>query len=761
VSTLGALPSRHYDCTRIQVGCFANSYDSGVRSRNLLRLDKNSDFGWLNKGGRAFSSTGSVDDADVDADAIDDGNQNQQIINLAESGDIAKTEELLNQMQADAISQNNKDGLPDVDCYTALMNACIDEQRRLISDIEDECDEIKSDVNATMPNEHSAESNEQGAVRIMALAEKAHELLIQMEDISGVSDHYSSMRLSGSMPTDLRNASLQPTSHHYDSVISAFANATTAAHDANYTSHLIKNAPFIAQRWLQRMETIAFDPHSGVKPTVDSYFHVMEACVASGTTASKQCKAPTLAQSVFEKLKQNTNIYPTAREYRLMLRTWCGSSGHKEAAYKANGLWMTMQKEFRGGAEEMEPSLEDGKMVLEAWTRAINKHTARRAQTILSTMERLYESKKTLVQPDLDCYRYVLITMSRSRVPTVGFNIPELLKSMESNHIFPDTACFDAAIETMKNCARHSKSEDSDMYANATESMLIRMERERDRSVDHVIKPSSVTYTNVIQALAARNTKKAAERADELLKKMETEFDGGDESMRPTRDSYVGAIHAWGNSDAESKFVHANEVLQRMIAQYSQGNEAARPDVCSFHAVIRACSRRSNTSSSSPEKQKEALLLAISTVQYMKKSDSYHPNAKSYLLLLQCCANLLPWGSPEREKALRSIFRSCRKDGLVNRQVLKQFQSAVSTDVYHREVVRDAPSYDGVKSLPETWTRGLGYRPRTHETEDGTRKRNPIISVGGEVIGSTAYNDHRMRRRWSKKNQKVLRGGRS
>lgn len=119
------------------------------------------------------------------------------------------------------------------------------------------------------------------------------------------------------------------------------------------------------------METIALDPLSGVTPTVDSYFHVMEVCASSGNaTNKKHCKAPILAQSVFEKLQANANIYPTAREYRLMIRVWC-SRGHKQAAYRAMGFWMIMAREFMTGAEEMEPTLEDGKMVLEAWTRAM------------------------------------------------------------------------------------------------------------------------------------------------------------------------------------------------------------------------------------------------------------------------------------------------------------------------------------------------------------------------------------------------------
>lgn len=298
----------------------------------------------------------------------------QQIISLAESGDISKAEELLSQMQADAVSQNQKDGLPDIDSYTALMNACIEEQRRLISDIEDETNEIKSDGNATMPNEHCVELIEQETVTVMSLAEKTHDLLIQMEDFSGVSDHYSSMRLSGGgIATELRDETLRPTSHHYDSVISAFANATIAAHDTHYSNHLIKNSPFWAQRWLERMETLAFDPHSGVSPTVDSYFHVMEA-MANGEAIvpnKKQSKAPILVQTIFDKLKQNTNICPTVREYRLLLHTWCGNSGIREAAFKAMGVWMTMQKSFREGDEEMEPTLEDGKMLLEAWTRSM------------------------------------------------------------------------------------------------------------------------------------------------------------------------------------------------------------------------------------------------------------------------------------------------------------------------------------------------------------------------------------------------------
>ena len=76
-------------------------------------------------------------------------------------------------------------------------------------------------------------------------------------------------------------------------------------------------------------------------------------------------------------------------------------------------------------------------------------------------------------------------------------------------------------------------------------------------------------------------------------------------------------------------------------------------------------------------------------------------------------------------------------------------------------MIRSASTYNGTKSLPESWTKNLGYSVLI-QGEDGkaSRKRNPVISIYGEVVPSTVYSDHKMRRLWAKTNQKLLRGGR-
>jgi len=721
---------------------------------------------------RAFSKSNNL--TDDNRHQVDGGHVvsqeglDKQIISIKKLGECGKAEELLNKMQTDAITYSRVDMLPKLESYTSLISSFLEEQQR------------------------QAEESKETVESIMTVAEKVQQLLIHMEDFSGVSDRFSSMRLSGqsiATTTDIRLPSLQPTSQHYNAVISAFANAAQNTQQQHYASHLtIKQAPFIASRWLTRMETLSSLNRSSdgtlisITPTVDSYYNVMRAYAASETAGdnnnnsnNKESKTPILVQSIFDKLEQNPNVHPTVRECRLLLQTWCNSS-NKDAAYKAMGVWMNMQLLFRTGDERMEPTLQDAKWVLDAWTRSNNNQSARRALSVLSTMEYAYTNKKTIVQPDLDCYRNVLITMSRSRVPETihDTSIPRLFKTMEDNHIFPDKACFDAAIEALKNCARKSRT-DPEKYAKATENMLRKMEKDVDRSSEAVVKPTSVTYTNVIQALIVWKNVEAAEKAYHLLKKMITAYDAGDESMRPSRDSYVGTIHAYGNSGSENKYIKANEILQRMITDYTNGNSAACPDVYSFHAVIRACTGMVNTNASY-EKRKEGLVMAISILQQMKKSDLYRPNTRTYQLLLQCGAKLLPPGV-ERDKVVRSIFRSCCKDGLVDTKVLEEFQSAVSSDSYHKEVVRDeSQSYNGLHSLPEAWTQGLGYRivPTTqqqqqhedeieHAARGDDNIRTPIIAGnGGDVTKtkSTVYHDNRMRKRLSKTNQKYLQGGR-
>ena len=112
------------------------------------------------------------------------------------------------QSQSNALSENKPELLPNINSYTSYLTALRNTQQQL--------------------SHSSNNNNNESSIRIVALAEKAHDTLVQMEDISGVSDtHHSSMRLSGIISAQgnsgIRHPSIRPSSIHYDFVIESLA----------------------------------------------------------------------------------------------------------------------------------------------------------------------------------------------------------------------------------------------------------------------------------------------------------------------------------------------------------------------------------------------------------------------------------------------------------------------------------------------------------------------------------------------------------
>ena len=250
---------------------------------------------------------------------------------------------------------------------TAQLIALKDEQSQALASLQ---------INATGESPRSDEDN--AVSSIMSMAEKAQDILIQMEDYSGVSDHYSSMKLIGNTSSvgelqHTRNEGLRPSALHYDCVISMFTNAASASlHCDRNGENIAQNSPYMAQRWLERMETLALEFDSGVQPTLESYHNAMKSYAFRSDEGQKPSRAAHHVQAIFDKLEQAAHVEPTSREYRLLLQTWASSSSWRDAAYEATGVWMTMIRHFRRGVDDagMEPTLEDSKTVLEAWFRA-------------------------------------------------------------------------------------------------------------------------------------------------------------------------------------------------------------------------------------------------------------------------------------------------------------------------------------------------------------------------------------------------------
>ena len=656
---------------------------------------------------------------------------NEAIAGYAEIGEPAKAEEFLSKMEQLAKQSNSSDGssiddkssiaMPDIDSYTAVIDSYLVYQAEL--DAQEKGAELRSGM--------------------LRAAESVDGILKRME------------RSSASSSDDIHvPTKIAPSSHHYDAAVTAWSRCVSRG-----PIWALRGIPQRAQAVLERMETLSLDRSSGVRPTVETYNRVIEAW---SNSTNEYGFAP-LAQAVYERMGHgpaaHLGIQPNDRTIRTMIRCWTRSD-LKNAAFHATGHLMRLQELTEEGAEDMSPTLDDYLKVFKCWSKSDDKHAARRAQTVLKQMERLYHKRISDCRPTISCYRYVLIAMSNSKLLGQGPNADELMARMEDRLMVADSGCFGATIKIWSNSACHKETEDAAADADRADEALQQMKDMYQRSSQIVVKASTSNYNDVLRAYAACQRDDAAGwRAEELLDEMNKLASEGDSDVAPDAMSYVFTMNALAQSTLPDKVAKSMKLLKAIAEDdinTSQGKTlAAKPTVDCFHAMIKVCSSVKKVSA---DEKNLALRTAIKTVKMLKdcKSEECKPNAETYKLLIDACGKLIPKGL-EQQKALETIFNNCCRDGLVDDRVLRQFKKTAPFDLYQSTILLNAQSStdgDGI-ILPEEWTRNIGHRVRTAE---GRRPQPLSPDVGFVMTKSMA--DYKMRRLRSKKNQRLLRGGR-
>jgi hypothetical protein len=372
-------------------------------------------------------------------------------------------------------------------------------------------------------------------------------------------------------------------------------------------------------------------------------------------------------------------------------------------------------------------------------------------------MQKAYMDRVSDVRPDEECYRYVLETYAKSTLPNLGNDVDELIDQMEDRLLTPDSECYTYAIRTWRNCATNFYNEGT-QHDDATRASLLltKMEKAYHRSSNVVVQPTTENYNDVMQAWSTSTTAGAAVHAESLLKKLERAYEEGDANLKPDADSYRWALEAWASSPSPDKLNHAVTILSRM-KDLTEGSEDdhAKPTVDVFNAFIHVCGA---TDQGSTADKKYNLKLAVNTVEEMRKRGEA-PNSATFRLLLEACQNLLPVGK-ECTRAVENIFKNCCYLGLVDDEVLAQFRTVASDDLFTDLVVANTTedATDGTKSskmVPQSWTRNIGVKVMT---VDG--KKPKPLNIDAMFVVTKRVKEFRVKRLRQHKNKRLLRAGR-
>lgn len=366
---------------------------------------------------------------------------------------------------------------------------------------------------------------------------------------------------------------------------------------------------------------------------------------------------------------------------------------------------------------------------------------------------------------DEACYRDALITMSRRvNVPEVGELANATLAEMKEAMLFPDTECYSAAILAWKNVATAREYDDREAAVQRALALLQEMTKAYHRTTKVTVKPTTENYNHVLEALTVSKSPRATNHAETLLTALE-DADSAEDSreqldlthgestetsyMGPNASSYKYTLDVWSSSKSSKKVPQALTILRRMMERRDLALHTDQSFVPVFSSFIDVCAE-----SGAKQDSRKIMTLALRTVEEMQ-SLGLNADSTTYAALLKACNNLISDGH-ERQRILKNVFSKACEEGLLDQDVLEQFKQAASTYVFADVVIAHSREVEGMKVVPESWTRkAKGFQANTK----GGREVLPL-SIEGKFTFTKAAAEYKMRKLRRRQNQQMLQGGR-
>lgn len=172
---------------------------------------------------------------------------------------------------------------------------------------------------------------------------------------------------------------------------------------------------------------------------------------------------------------------------------------------------------------------------------------------------------------------------------------------------------------------------------------MIKLSENPSDSASHV-KPNLICFNTVVDAWAKTKDKQGADNALRLMEKMEELSKLEDyRDIYPDTITYSSVISAFARSGREDAGCHAEELLERSINLYHEGKANLRPDSMTFCSVLDALAKQSQFDYKFPSR-KSSIERAEEVFERMKQmhlsgNGSVRPNTVAYNILIGMYGN--------------------------------------------------------------------------------------------------------------------------
>ena len=312
----------------------------------------------------------------------------------------------------------------------------------------------------------------------------------------------------------------------------------------------------------------------------------------------------------------------------------------------AEEMLLNTLNDFRIGLNrKVRPDCFHFAIVIKGWGRSGVPNSAERAEKLLYKMISLCnknggKSGCGWLKPNKVVYSSVVNCWAMSRSRGSALRAEELLKQMENiTGVKPNFVTYSTVIKAWAK----------EGHAEKAEELLVRME-ELFENGDEQVKPNTVTYNLVIEAFAKSNQEGSARQAEKILKRMNDSYKNGNNDVKPDVKSYSNVIDAWAASNEMDAPQRAEELLRKIEVLFLRGDKQMKPSVVTYGTVIKAWTRNNNP------------LRAEAILKRMEKA-MVQPNSVCFYMVIAAWARSADKGSTQKVEALLKRMKDIQQAG--------------------------------------------------------------------------------------------------
>mmetsp|Transcript_6109 Transcript_6109/g.8965 ORF Transcript_6109/g.8965 Transcript_6109/m.8965 type:complete len:1110 (-) Transcript_6109:132-3461(-) len=557
----------------------------------------------------------------------------------ASKGDVDEAYALLQKMEQLHVSGENLSARPNTITYSSVINACA---RCSSTDPEaaNQAEQILKHMQqqyaagnvAVKPNSRCytavIDAWARHKSRRYNAAQRAEDLLLEM------------IQLQSSGDEDVR-----PDTFSYSAIINAWANSRQPG-SVQRAEEILKQMEDIYQK------TIKDTGKPGdIVPNAFCYSGLINAYAQSGQPDAPR-KAEAMISRMVEISKEIPEAQPNVYSYCAVMTAWA-KSGVKGATQRIKAILEHMEKLADAGNTKLRPQTVNYNALIDAYAKSDDLMGAAKAEVLLSRMLEQYFNGCKHMKPNVRSFNGVLFAWTaRVKANPKGNVDPaqrceKLLTYFESLStkypdeidFQPDIFSYNSVINALAKAAKYDSS-----AARRAEALLLRIYESSKKNKR--VRPNTLTFSAVMNALAQSREEGSAERAEVLLRMMEKSYANGARLMKPNVVCYSAIINAWAKSGKPGAAVRAERILNRMLEMYkATGDPDFYPNVISFNSAINCWSSEAE-SEPTAARRAELLVTRMKNLHEEKFSGMQHrtrrrlkPNTRTWNAVMMAYVN--------------------------------------------------------------------------------------------------------------------------